>query len=51
MTCGVCGATAAAPAPLTWSTARGPEGRSVCCPSCTRAHVRAMEAKLDEAHW
>ena len=49
--CGACGTTAPAPAPLTWSTSHGPQGTAVFCPACTRRHLRAMEAKLDEEHW
>ena len=49
--CAVCGTVVEAPAPLTWSTASGPRGRTWACESCTRQHLRAMEAKLDEEHW
>ena len=51
VTCAVCGISAPAPAPLTWSTSHGPRGTTVVCPACTREHLRAMEAKLDEEHW
>jgi hypothetical protein len=49
--CGGCGAPAPEPLPLTWSTSHGPRGTSVFCGECTRRHLRAMEAKLDEEHW
>ena len=50
-TCSLCAAPADATAPLTWSSATGPRGTSWTCERCTREHVRAMEAKLDEEHW
>jgi hypothetical protein len=51
VTCSLCGTTAEAPAPLTWSASSGPRGLTYACESCTRTHLRAMEAKLDEEHW
>ena len=50
VTCTRCG-TSAAGQPLTWSTATGPRGTTLLCDRCTRDHVRAIEAKLDEEHW
>ena len=50
-TCSACGTTTDEPAPLTWSTATGPRGTTWFCDRCTRAHVRSIEAKLDEEHW
>ena len=49
--CSLCGTSACAPAPLTWSSSTGPRGTTWACASCTRTHLRAMEAKLDEEHW
>ena len=49
--CGVCGTSVQGPAPLTWSSSRGPRGTAWTCELCTRTHLRAMEAKLDEEHW
>ena len=49
--CAVCGTTVEAPPPLTWSTSTGPRGTTWACESCTRTHLRAMEAKLDEEFW
>ncbi len=51
VTCAACGTSAPAPVPLTWSTAHGPRGTTLVCDACTRRHLRAMEAKLDEVHW
>ncbi len=51
-TCDVCGRTeSGAAALLTWvvATERGRPHR--CCGSCSRDHLRAMEAKLDPEHW
>jgi hypothetical protein len=48
--CSSCGQQAAEP-PLTWSTATGPRGTTWLCATCTRRHLRALEAKLDEEHW
>ena len=50
VTCGRCG-TCAPEQPLAWSTATGPRGTTLVCDGCTREHVRAIEAKLDEEHW
>ncbi len=36
--------------PLGWSSTAA-EGARHLCPACTRTHVRAIEAKLDEAWW
>ena len=49
--CSLCGTRAAGPLPLTWSSASGPRGTTRACDACTRTHLRAMEAKLDEEHW
>ena len=49
--CSVCGATAGDGPPPTWASARGPRGTTWTCERCTRTHLRAMEAKLDEEHW
>ncbi len=50
-TCSACGTAVAGDPPLTWSTSTGPRGTTWVCDACTRAHVRSMEAKLDEEHW
>ncbi len=49
--CSACGATAAGPAPLTWSSATGPRGLRLVCDRCTRENLRSIEGKLDEAWW
>lgn len=49
-TCAVCGAVVQQ-RPPTWSfqgTARGPQW---LCDRCTRANVRSIEGRLDEAWW
>lgn len=51
VSCTACGTAVDAPPPLTWSSATGPRGRTWVCERCTRTHLRAMEAKLDEEHW
>ena len=49
--CARCGAVAARQ-PLTWSTMLGRDGGLLLvCDNCTRAHLRAMEAQLDEEFW
>jgi hypothetical protein len=56
--CSLCGTAAAAEdaaVALTWmrdtvETAAGPRTRWVC-PDCTRRHVRAIEAKLEQEWW
>jgi hypothetical protein len=55
-TCGRCGATDPGDAdgeglPLGWSLATTPRGVERLCLGCTRAHVRDIEAKLDEDWW
>ena len=49
--CALCGREGRGTALLTWSTAIGPRGTTWTCETCTRLHLRAMEAKLDEEHW
>ncbi len=51
VTCSLCGRQAEGAALLTWASAAGPRGTTWTCQTCTRAHLRAMEAKLDEEHW
>ena len=51
VTCSACGRQADEDAGLTWSSATGPRGTTWTCETCTRRHLRAMEAKLDEEHW
>ncbi|MDQ6524421.1 hypothetical protein RB608_12450 [Nocardioides sp. LHD-245] len=52
LTCDFCGRAAEDDAlPLTWSTSVE-RGRVRCyCDTCSRAHLRAMEAKLDSDWW
>ena len=50
MVCGVCGTTVPEQ-PLTWSMQSGPRGMTLVCDRCTREHLRAMEARLDEEFW
>ncbi len=51
VTCGQCGRQSDGPAPITWSSATGARGTSWTCETCTRRHLRAMEAQLDEEFW
>ena len=51
VTCTLCGREGQGTALLTWSSATGPRGTTWTCECCTRLHLRAMEAKLDEEHW
>jgi transposase len=44
--CGRCGRTAEEP-PLSWSR----NGTGWLCDTCTREHVRDIEARLDESWW
>ena len=50
--CTVCG-TRSAPeeSRLAWSLQVGARGEQWLCPACTRAHVRSIEGRLDEAWW
>ena len=48
--CTLCGALADGSPPLTWSSSHGPRGTTWACEACTRSHLRAIEAKLDEEH-
>ncbi len=55
VSCDFCGADASAEdsggVPLTWTTAVE-NGRSrTFCDTCSREHLRAMEAKLDSEWW
>ena len=48
--CSVCGVTEPQQ-PLTWA-AQSIDGRTtLVCADCTRRHLRAMEARLEEEHW
>ena len=49
--CDVCGASVAAPPPVTWSLSRDGRRASHICGDCTRRHLRAMEAQLEQEHW
>jgi hypothetical protein len=51
VTCTRCGRQGEGAELLTWSSAAGRGGTSWTCEQCTRRHLRAMEAKLDEEHW
>ena len=48
--CAGCGDTSDV-LPLGWSTQTSTRGAEVLCDRCTRANVRSIEAKLDEAWW
>jgi hypothetical protein len=53
-TCARCGATAPAPEgglPAGWSLGTSDRGVDRLCGDCTRTHVRAIEARLDEDWW
>ena len=50
-TCSSCGTAVPGDPPLTWSSEHGRHGSTWLCPTCTREHVRSIEAKLDEEHW
>ncbi len=49
--CSLCGRSSGGPPPLSWSSSHGPRGTSWVCGACTRQHLRAMEAQLDQEHW
>ncbi|MFZ6002522.1 MAG: hypothetical protein ACOYXM_01185 [Actinomycetota bacterium] len=60
-TCDLCGAASSSDLaggegsstdlPLGWSSASSSDGMRRLCDRCTRAHVRDIEAKLDEDWW
>ena len=51
-TCDLCGRQESDPAKtLTWTTAVENGSRRSYCDTCSRQHLRAMEAKLDSEHW
>jgi len=49
--CGSCGNTSAPAVLLTWTVETGPSGPRYTCLTCTRRHLRAMEARLRPEHW
>ncbi len=49
--CSRCSTTVDGPAPVTWSRSNALSGTTLLCDDCTRQHLRALEAKLDEEHW
>ena len=49
--CSRCGTTVDGSPPVTWSRSTGLRGTTLLCDACTRQHLRALEAKLDEEHW
>ncbi|WUP97468.1 hypothetical protein OHT52_08575 [Streptomyces sp. NBC_00247] len=51
VSCGRCGVTAGASAPPTWMCAVEKDGRHYFCENCARAHIRAVESRLDVASW
>ena len=51
VSCSRCGTTVGGPAPVTWSRSHALSGTTLLCDDCTREHLRALEAKLDEEHW
>jgi hypothetical protein len=48
--CQLCG-QAVPDAPVTWMLEHGPRGPVWTCPDCARAHLRSIEAKLDQEYW
>ncbi|MGQ0832411.1 MAG: hypothetical protein ACT4OV_12120 [Microthrixaceae bacterium] len=52
-TCSRCGelGDAGDDLPLGWSMATTRRGIEGLCPTCTRSHVRDIEAKLDDEWW
>ena len=48
--CARCGRRADDP-PATWSSEVGPHGLTRLCDTCTREHLRSIEARLDERWW
>ena len=49
-TCARCGRTVEG-RPATWSLEVTPRGEARLCEQCSREHLRAIEARLDEAWW
>ncbi|MEU1089337.1 hypothetical protein ABZ401_21390 [Streptomyces sp. NPDC005892] len=49
--CGRCGTIAGPSAPPTWMCAVEGGGRHYFCEHCARAHIRAIESRLDPASW
>lgn len=50
--CDFCGTTAPGEVPpLTWTSAVEDGALRRFCDTCSRAHLRAMEGKLDSAWW
>ncbi|MFF4171418.1 hypothetical protein [Streptomyces sp. NPDC001744] len=50
LACARCGTTADAP-PLTWTCSVEDGRRVYFCEDCARAHLRAIEARLDSSWW
>ncbi|MDP9824106.1 ribosome-binding protein aMBF1 (putative translation factor) [Nocardioides massiliensis] len=50
-TCDFCGTTVPGDPPLTWTAAVEGDRLRRFCDSCSREHLRAMEAKLDSDFW
>ena len=51
-TCDLCGRKEPdAAKTLTWTTAVENGRKRAFCDTCSREHLRAMEAKLDSEHW
>ena len=52
LTCDFCGRQESEPARLlTWTTAVEHGRHKTFCADCSRAHLRAMEGKLDSEWW
>lgn len=51
VTCDLCGAKRPASQTLTWTVAVERGQRKHFCDECSRAHLRAMESKLDSEWW
>jgi hypothetical protein len=51
VTCDFCGISAPAGDTLTWTISVENGRRRTYCDTCSRAHLRAMEGKLDSEWW
>ena len=51
VTCDLCGRVAEAAQTLSWTTSVENGRRRSYCDDCSRAHLRAIEGKLDAEWW